>query len=160
MYFVVSAADKDLIPSVFYLFSSLLWPLQSKWPSLVSSAIIHVHPQFVFIHPCQWCWPITKDKLTLTFPVGLQKLTRTTYMCSLLPCRDLPSDRCPTPPMTGSVHQTLFPTCVQLSIASPRMKRSWKNDFDTWGRRRRTGTTSSGANRILPSARFANLFSH
>lgn len=38
-----------------------------------------------FHYPCQWCWPITKDKLTLTFPVGLLKLTTTTYMCSLFP---------------------------------------------------------------------------
>lgn len=80
------------------------------------------------------------------------------FYCLLFISRDLLSGRYPAPLMTGSVHQTLIPTCVQWCTTSQRMKQSWKNGSDTWGRRLRTGTMSSGASRILPSARFNYFF--
>lgn len=60
--------------------------------------------------------------------------------------------------MTGSVHQTRSPTYGQLFTTSRTMKQSWRNDWETWGRRQRTGTTTSGPSRTSPSARLLKYF--
>lgn len=97
----------------------------------------------MFPAPCHSCEPNTSISPTKEF----------IFLCFLLLCISLLSDQNPAPHMTGLVHQTLSPTCGQSSTTSLRMKQSWRNGCDTWGRRRRTGTTSSGPSRTSPSAR-------
>lgn len=73
-------------------------------------------------------------------------------------CRDPSSDQRPPPHTTGSVLRILCPTSLRSFTTSQRTKPSWRNVCDTWGRRPRTGTTTSGPSRTSRSARFKFSF--
>lgn len=105
-----------------------------------------------------FCFPLKVTKFTWMILRSSTTIKDFFFLYFVCRCRGLPSGRSPAPRTTGSAHRTPSPTCGRSFTTSLRTKRSWRNACDTWGRRRRTGTTTSGPSRTSPSARLKSDF--
>lgn len=113
----------------------MCWGL--KWPFIFITRLVTTGFRFLYVF-CTMDW-----KCTILNVYGL-------FICFRNP--DLAQHQHLN--MIGLGHQTDCQTYGQSYTTSPRMRPQWRENWDTWGRKQKTGTTSSGQGRISPLARW------